>query len=100
MTVSTEKRPYVHRSCQPTCELRHLFGTELHLIVVALKPLKRRDEVTLPLEPDCLNFETQLKCLHHEWNLIMPKDMRLARRILINTQRSFLRPNHRTQRSS
>ncbi|KAF1755972.1 hypothetical protein GCK72_012425 [Caenorhabditis remanei] len=71
---------YIRRSCQPTCELRHLFGSELHLIVVARKPMKRGDEVTLALESDCQDFKEQLKCIHHRWN---PEDCPLEKQRLL-----------------
>ncbi|KAF1755891.1 hypothetical protein GCK72_012344 [Caenorhabditis remanei] len=71
---------YIRRSCQPTCELRHLFGSELHLIVVARKPMKRGDEVTLALESDCVDFKEQLKCIHHRWN---PEDCPLEKQRLL-----------------
>ncbi|EFO98828.1 hypothetical protein CRE_03488 [Caenorhabditis remanei] len=59
---------YIRRSCQPTCRLVHLYGTELHLMVEALQPMKSGEEVTLPLEADCQGFKDQLKCLHHQAN--------------------------------
>ncbi|EFO98413.1 hypothetical protein CRE_29215 [Caenorhabditis remanei] len=71
---------YIRRSCQPTCELRHLFGSELHLIVVARKPMKRGDEVTLALDSDCLDFQNQLKCIRHKWN---PEDCPLEKQRLL-----------------
>ncbi|KAF1755995.1 hypothetical protein GCK72_012448 [Caenorhabditis remanei] len=71
---------YIRRSCQPTCELRHLFGSELHLIVIARKPMKRGDEVTLALESDCVDFKEQLKCIHHRWN---PEDCPLEKQRLL-----------------
>ncbi|KAF1746519.1 hypothetical protein GCK72_022975 [Caenorhabditis remanei] len=59
---------YIRRSCQPTCQLVHHFGTELHLVVEALKPLNGGDEVTLAHESDCLGSQHQLKCAEHEKN--------------------------------
>ncbi|EFP09653.1 hypothetical protein CRE_02710 [Caenorhabditis remanei] len=71
---------YIRRSCQPTCRLVHLYGTELHLMVEAQRPMKSGEEVTLPLEADCQGFKDQLKCLHHQAN---PEDCPLEKERLL-----------------
>ncbi|KAF1755890.1 hypothetical protein GCK72_012343 [Caenorhabditis remanei] len=71
---------YIRRSCQPTGRLVHLYGTELHLMVESLRPMKSGDEVTLPLEADCQGFKDQLKCLHHQAN---PEDCPLEKERLL-----------------